>query len=64
MTQDMARALTEAGYMPVVKYIRMSSAPMWTHYCSVDRAWISVSKGEPCNWCGKCAGKPVAMIGG
>lgn len=25
---------------------------MWTHYCTVDRAWISVGKNEPCNWCG------------
>lgn len=25
---------------------------MWTHYCIVDRAWISVGKNEPCNWCG------------
>lgn len=37
---------------------------MWTHYCIVDRAWISVGKGEPCNWCGECAGKPEAMVGG
>lgn len=27
---------------------------MWTHYCIVDRAWISVGKNEPCNWCGAC----------
>jgi hypothetical protein len=26
---------------------------MWTHYCPVDRAWISVGKDEPCNWCDK-----------
>jgi hypothetical protein len=28
---------------------------MWTHYCPVDRTWIDVGKGEPCNWCGACA---------
>ena len=30
---------------------------MWTHYCIVDRAWISVGKNEPCNWCGECERK-------
>jgi hypothetical protein len=24
---------------------------MWKHYCPVEKAWISVGKGEPCNWC-------------
>jgi hypothetical protein len=26
---------------------------MWTHYCPVDRGWISVGHKEPCNWCGQ-----------
>ncbi len=25
---------------------------MWTHFCSVDQAKISVGDGEQCNWCG------------
>ena len=37
---------------------------MWTHYCPVDRCWISVGHKEPCNWCGqhapKTADKPAA----
>jgi hypothetical protein len=24
---------------------------MWRHYCPIEKAWISVGKGEPCNWC-------------
>ena len=34
----------------------MRNSTMWTHYCIVDRAWISVGKNEPCNWC--CAREP------
>lgn len=30
----------------------MGHIDMWTHYCVFDRAWISVAKGERCNWCG------------
>lgn len=26
---------------------------MWKHYCPKDRCWISVGKGERCNWCGR-----------
>lgn len=24
---------------------------MWKHWCQIERAWVSVGKGEPCNWC-------------
>jgi hypothetical protein len=24
---------------------------MWRHYCPEEKAWISVGKGQPCNWC-------------
>jgi hypothetical protein len=24
---------------------------MWRHYCPIEKTWISVGKGEPCNWC-------------
>ena len=24
---------------------------MWKHYCLVEKAWISVGNGQPCNWC-------------
>lgn len=60
-TQPYTRALTDAGYMPVAEYVRLCG-DMWTHYCIVDRAWISVGKGEPCNWCGKCERKITPLI--
>jgi len=25
----------------------------WTHFCEVERAWLSVEKGCMCNWCNK-----------
>jgi len=25
---------------------------MWKHYCVMEKAWVSVGNGEPCNWCG------------
>lgn len=33
---------------------------MWTHYCIVDRGWISVGKNEPCNWCDAREPEPTA----
>jgi hypothetical protein len=24
---------------------------MWKHFCPIERAWISVGRGELCNWC-------------
>jgi hypothetical protein len=24
---------------------------MWRHWCPEEQAWISVCKGQPCNWC-------------
>jgi len=29
----------------------MRAHMMWTHYCKPDKAWLSVERGEPCNWC-------------
>lgn len=25
---------------------------MWKHYCVMEKTWVSVASGEPCNWCG------------
>jgi hypothetical protein len=24
---------------------------MWKHLCKVERGWLLVANGEPCNWC-------------
>lgn len=39
---------------------------MWRHWCQIERAWVSVGKGEPCNWCpatesADCAGVQSAL---
>jgi hypothetical protein len=24
---------------------------MWKHYCKVENCWLSIGRGQLCNWC-------------
>lgn len=31
--------------------VALSDALFWRHFCTPQRGWLMVGKGEPCNWC-------------